>query len=403
MIGGLNLRNLFPAIVTGNAGVYLDNAAMTQLGTPVAGAMAAFLRDGRANVKRGIYPLAVRATDTFEAARASVARYLGAAQSSEVIFTSGATAAINLAAHAFGATLAPGDEVIVGEGEHHANIVPWQMLRGRAGVVLKVLPVDDQGCPRADALGGLLTDKTRLVAVTHCSNVIGAVTDIAAFADVLKDSPAKLLIDGAQMAAHGPIDVRALGCDFYIVTGHKMFGPTGIGALWGRADILEDLPPFMGGGEMIRRVTFDETTYAPAPHRFEAGTPPVIQAIGLGAAADWLGGIEWPEVRAHEAALCRRMLDGLVGMAGVRVLGPGGKDVRAPIVSFTVEHAHPHDVCHVMGEKGVALRGGHHCAQPLMDRFGVDATTRASIALYNTEGDVDAFLTALGETLKVIR
>jgi len=398
----LSLRDQFPSLASGLAGTYLDNAAMTQIAGPVLARMAAFETGGRANVKRGIYPLATQATAAFEGARAALARYLGAGSPNEVVFTSGATAAINLAAHGFGAGLAPGDEIIIGEAEHHANIVPWQMLRDRAGVVLKVLPVDDEGYPRLDALDGLMTARTRLIAVTHASNVTGAVTDVAAICDLARTRRVRVLVDGAQMAAHGPVDVDALGCDFYVVTGHKMFGPTGVGVLWARAEVLDGMTPFMGGGEMIRRVTFDETTYAPPPHRFEAGTPPVTQAIGLGAAADLLLGLDWPEIRAHEQILLGALLARFDDLNRVTVIGPGATARRLPILSFTVAGAHPHDICELMGARGVALRGGHHCAQPLMDRFGVEATTRASLALYNVQGDIDAFTDALDETLRVL-
>jgi len=398
----LSHSDQFPAVASGLAGTYLDNAATTQIAASVLARMAAFETAGRANVKRGIYPLAIQATQAFEGARAAVARYLGAGDSNEVVFTSGATAAVNLVAHGFGAGLAAGDEIIVGEGEHHANIVPWQMLRDRAGVVLKVLPVDDRGYPRIDALAGLITERTRLIAVTHASNVTGAVTDVAAICDMARAKGVRVLVDGAQMAAHGAVDVTALGCDFYVVTGHKMFGPTGVGVLWARAEVLDAMAPFMGGGEMIRRVTFEETTYAPPPHRFEAGTPPVTQAIGLGAAADMLLATDWPEVRSREWNLLGGLMDVLDARDRVTVIGPGADDRRLPILSFTVAGAHPHDLCELMGARGVALRGGHHCAQPLMDRFGVEATTRASLALYNTPADVDAFSDALDHALTVL-
>tara|TARA_R110001592_G_scaffold70815_3_gene216711 strand:+ start:6616 stop:7815 length:1200 start_codon:yes stop_codon:yes gene_type:complete len=398
----LSLRDQFPSLASGLAGTYLDNAAMTQIAGPALARMAAFETGGRANVKRGIYPLATQATTAFEGARAALARYLGAGNPNEVVFTSGATAAINLVAQGFGAGLAAGDEIIIGEAEHHANIVPWQMLRDRAGVVLKVLPVDDAGHPRLDALDDLMTVRTRLITVTHASNVTGAVTDVAAICDKARGKGVRVLVDGAQMAAHGPVDVAALGCDFYVVTGHKMFGPTGVGVLWARAEVLDGMMPFMGGGEMIRRVTFAETTYAPPPHRFEAGTPPVTQAVGLGAAADMLLGLDWPEIRAHEQALFGILVERLAALGRVTVIGPGGNAKRLPILSFTVAGAHPHDICELMGARGIALRGGHHCAQPLMDRFGIEATTRASLALYNVQGDIDAFTDALNETLKVL-
>jgi len=401
-----DLRGLFPAIASGAAGVYLDSAAMAQLAQPAMAAMAGFDLAGRANVKRGIYPLAARATDAFEAARASVARYLGAADKDEVVFTSGATAAVNLVAHAFGSSLEKGDEIIIGEGEHHANIVPWQMLRARKGIEIIVLPVDGDGHLQLERLPSLITERTRLIAVTHASNVTGAVSDLRVITAMARKRGIRVLVDGAQRVAHGPVDVQSIGCDFYVLSGHKMFAPTGIGALWARKEILDEMPAFLGGGEMIQRVTFKETTYAPAPHRFEAGTPAVTQAIGLGAAADWLMGLDWPAVTAQERTLAQAMLDVLSASNRIKVWEPagfeGGRVPRLPILSFTVAGAHPHDICELMGAEGVALRGGHHCAQPLMDRMGAEATTRASIALYNNQDDIDAFARALEKTLKVL-
>lgn len=400
------LRQMFPAIASGAAGVYLDNAAMTQVAQPVLDRMAAFEAGGRSNVKRGIYPLATSATEAVEQARASVARYLGAKAKDEVVFTSGATAGINLVAHAYGERLGAGDEIIIGEGEHHANIVPWQMLRERRGVDLTVIPVDADGHLQLERLVDLMSDRTRLIVVTHGSNVTGAVSDIRVITGIARRRGVQVLVDGAQRAAHGPVDVISLGCDFYVISGHKMFGPTGVGALWAKADILNDLPPFLGGGDMIHQVTFDQTTFASPPHRFEAGTPPVTQAIGLGAAAEWLGGLDWAEIAARERDLTQGLLDALSAHDRIKVWEPveviGGSVPRLPILTFTVDNAHPHDICEVMGRDGVALRGGHHCAQPLMERFGVSATTRASLALYNDATDVAAFAASLDNMLKVL-
>ena len=400
------LRNLFPAIASGRAGAYLDSASMSQIAQPVLDRMTEFETTGRANVKRGIYPLATGATDAFEGARAAVAGYLGAKDKDEIIFTSGATSAINLVAHAFGESMRQGDEIIIGAGEHHANIVPWQMLRDRKGIYLNVLPVDNDGHLQLEKLIDLVSDRTRLIAVTHGSNVTGAVTDVRVISAMAKKRGIPVLIDGAQRAAHGPVDVASVGCDFYVVSGHKMYGPTGIGALWVRGEILKDLPPFLGGGEMIQRVTMDETVYAEPPHRFEAGTPPVAQAIGLGAAAAWLSDLDWMAVWQQERELVEALSDVLTEDKRITVWDPisttSGKVPRLPILSFTVEGAHPHDLCELMGAKGVALRGGHHCAQPLMDSLGIDATTRASIGLYNDASDVDAFAAALDHALKVL-
>ena len=396
------IRRQFPAIAGGGAGVYLDSASTTQVPDCVLDAVGGFERGGRANVHRGLYPLSIQATEAFEEARAAVGRYLGA-DAQEIVFTSGATAAINLVAHAFGDSLGPGDEVALTEAEHHSNIVPWQMLRERRGVGLNILPIDGSGRPDPDRLEAAVTDRCRLVAVTHCSNVTGAVTDVAPIAARAREVGALLLLDGAQMAAHGPLDSAALGADFYVLSGHKMFGPTGVGALWARTAILERMPPFLGGGEMIRTVTFEETDYAPPPARFEAGTPPIAQAIGLGAAAAWLMDQDWDAARDHEARLTRGLLEGVRDLDGARLVGPEDNENRIGVVSITVDGVHPHDICHILGERGIAARGGHHCAQPLMERLGLEATTRASLALYTTDEETAAFVDALRDAIRILR
>ena len=397
-----DIRSQFPAFAGGGAGVYLDNAATTQVPDCVLDAVGGFERGGRANVHRGLYPLSLQATEAYEEARAAVGRYLGA-EAGEIVFTSGATAAINLVAHAFGDSLGPGDEVALTEAEHHSNIVPWQMLRERRGVALKILPVDARGRLDPDRIGDTVTERCRLIAATHCSNVTGAVTDVAVLAARARRVGALLLLDGAQMAAHGPLDAAALGADFYVISGHKMFAPTGVGALWARTGILEKMPPFLGGGEMIRSVTFDKTDYAPPPARFEAGTPPVAQAIGLGAAAAWLMEQDWDAARRHEARLTRGLIEGIGDLEGARVIGPLENENRIGVVSIDVVGVHPHDICQVLGERGIAVRGGHHCAQPLMERLGLEATTRASLALYTEESDTAAFLDAMGDAIRILR
>lgn len=383
---------------------YLDNAATAQVPRAVLDALAVHETTRRSNVLRGVHALAEAATQAYADARATVAAHLDAASADEVIFTGGCTAAINLVAHAFGDTLEPGDEVIVSELEHHSNLVPWQMLRDRRGIVLRSVPVTDAGELDLAALSEMAGPRCRLIALTHASNVTGAVTDVAAVVEAARGVGARVLLDGAQQAPHQPVDVQALGVDFYCFSGHKVFGPTGVGVLWGRADVLAAMPPFHGGGEMIRRVTLAETTYAPAPHRFEAGTPPIAQAIGLAAALRWLQAQDMQAAAVHLRALTGRLLDGLDALAEthgrIRVLGPRPPAARAPIVAFAADGAHPHDIAQILDAHGVAVRGGHHCAQPLMDAFDLVGTTRASLALYNDETDVDACLEGIDDALR---
>jgi cysteine desulfurase / selenocysteine lyase len=382
---------------------YLDSAATGQICQAAADALLAFETTSRANVKRSIYPLAEAATEAFDGARRSLARYLGASDPDEVVFTSGATLGINLFAHAFGERLSEGDEVVLSELEHHSNIVPWQLLRDRRGITIRVLPVRADGRLDLERLDEVMSGRCRLISITHVSNVTGAVTDLPRIVAAARAVGARVLVDGAQRAPHGPLDVEALGADAYALSGHKMFGPTGAGALWVRRELLDDLPPFLGGGEMIHSVTFERTTYAKPPHRFEAGTPPIGPAIGLGAAACWLAGLDWDAAARHELSLTERMLAGLDRLPGIRLIGPSSLQSRAGVVSFDAEGAHAHDLCHLLGQRGVCLRGGHHCAQPLMDAFDIVATTRASLAPYNDDADVDAMLEGLDEALALLR
>jgi cysteine desulfurase/selenocysteine lyase len=379
---------------------YLDNAATGQICRPAAEALWHFETRSRANVKRGVYRLADEATSAFQNARRQVAAYIGAADPDEVIFTSGCTLAINTAAHALSPRLRPSDEILISELEHHSNIVPWQMAAERTGARMRAIPVTEEGRLAHDRLGEVVTERTRIIAVGHASNVTGAVADTGALRDAADSVGALLLLDGAQRAPHGPLDVGTLGCDLYAFSAHKMFGPTGAGALWVRKDLLAELPPFLGGGEMIRRVEIERSTYAPPPHRFEAGTPPIGPVIGMGAAAEWLATLDWQALGREEIRLTERILDGLGGMAKVRVLGPLGTQGRLGVVSFTVDGVHPHDVCQMLDGFGVCLRGGHHCAQPLMDRFDLAATARASVALYNDDADIDALLAGLDATIR---
>jgi cysteine desulfurase/selenocysteine lyase len=379
---------------------YLDNAATGQICAPAAEALIRFETATRANVKRGVYRLADAATNAFAEARHRVAAYINAPSADEVAFTSGTTLAINIIAHGLTSKLEAGDEILISELEHHSNIVPWQLAAEPVGARVRAIPVDDEGRLDLERLGDLVTGRTRIVAVTHCSNVTGAVTDVARIREAARSVGALLVLDGAQRAPHGPLDVQALGCDAYTFSAHKMFGATGAGALWIRAELARELPPLLGGGEMIRRVTVEKTTYAAPPHRFEAGTPPIGPVLAMGAAARWLGEQDWGALGVHELQLTERLLDGLSAMPRVRIYGPGGLQGRLGVVAFEVDGIHAHDVCQMLDGHGVALRGGHHCAQPLMERFDVAATARASLAPYNDDQDIDALLNGLDHTIR---
>ena len=394
---------IFQVAATGGSELhYLDSAATAQTPNAVIEAVRFHDASARGNIKRGVHFMAERATEAYEGAREKVAGYLNASPS-EIVFTSGTTAAINLVAASFGQGLSPGDEVVVSVLEHHSNIVPWQMLRDRAGIVLKYLAVTGDGRLDLDALEATVTDKCRLVAVTHVSNVTGALTNVAAIVKAARAVGAKVLLDGAQRAAHGPIDVAALGVDFYAMSAHKMFGPSGVGVLWGRAELLADMPPFLGGGEMIRSVTKDVTTFADPPARFEAGTPPIAQAVGMSAAIDWINGLNHAAVTTHLTRLSERILNGIADLSGgngaIRVVGPQGLQERFPVISFDIPGAHPHDICQISDSHGVALRGGHHCAQVFMEAMELGGTSRASLGPYSDDSDVDALFTGLEDAI----
>lgn len=390
------IRAQFPILNVPDAPAlhYLDNGATAQMPDAVLDAIRNHETTARSNVHRSVHRLAEAATRAYEGARQTMARYVGGA-AEEIVFTSGTTAAINLVARCFGARLQPGDEVLISVLEHHSNIVPWQMLRDRSGIVLNALPATADGRLDLDRLDGLVTPRTRLIALTHAANVTGAVTDVARVVQAARSVGAEVLLDGAQMVPHGPLDVRALGVGFYCFSGHKMFGPNGIGVLWGRADLLADMPPFMGGGEMIAHVALEQTKYAEPPMRFEAGTPPITPAIGMAAAADWLSGQDLAGAEAHLSTLTARAIDGLSTIRGVEVIGPTGTQSRMPVISFTMDGLHPHDVAQILDSHGVAVRGGHHCAQPFMDSRDIAGTVRASLALYNDTDDIDALLRGL--------
>jgi cysteine desulfurase/selenocysteine lyase len=361
----------------------------------VLDALYRFEIEARANVHEGLHRRARAATDAYNRARASVARFLNAQSPEEVVFTYGTTSAINLLAFSLGNELSGGDEVLLSVLEHHSNLVPWQQLAERRGVVLRFLPVTPEGRLNLAQLKVQLTGRCRLVALTHCSNVTGALTDVGQVVEVARAVGAKVMIDGAQRAPHGPLDVQALGIDFYAFSGHKTYGPTGIGVLWGRREWLEAMPPFMTGGQMIDEVTLEKATFRPPPRRFEAGTPPIAGAIGLGAALDWMHSLDWRAIQAHELRLTRRLLDGLAAMPGVRVLGPLDTHDRRGVVSFSVEGLSAAQVCRSLDTRGVALRGGYHCAQPLLRAFDVDGAARASLAPYSADDDIDVLLAGL--------
>ncbi|MDI6623970.1 MAG: cysteine desulfurase [Brevundimonas sp.] len=389
-------RAQFPILsrqVNGKPLVYLDSAASAQKPRAVIDAMVRSMEGSYANVHRGLHTLANETTEAFETARESVARFLNAETPDNIVWTKGGTEAINLVAAGIGQSIQPGDEIIVSEMEHHSNIVPWHLLRERRGAVLKWIPVLDDGSLDMAAYADLLGPKTKVVAVTHMSNVLGTVNPVAEITRLAQAAGARVLIDGCQGAVHAVPDVQAIGCDFYVFTGHKLYGPSGIGALYGTAEALEALPPYQGGGEMIETVTRDEVRYAKPPHRFEAGTPPIVEAIGLGAAIEWLSQFDRDAVAAHERALYDHARARLDGVNWLRVIGEA--DGKGAILTFTVDGAHAHDIAQVMDRYGVAVRAGLHCAEPLAARFGLTSSARASFALYNTTEDADAFVDAL--------
>ncbi|HEX2252079.1 MAG TPA: cysteine desulfurase [Thermoanaerobaculia bacterium] len=369
--------------------VYLDSAASAQKPRAVIDAVARFYATGYSNVHRGLHPIAAAADAAYEGAREAVRRYLNAPQAGEVVFVRGATEAINLVAWSYLAPrLEPGDEVLVTELEHHANIVPWQLVCHAAGARLVAAPIDAAGDLDLAAFAERLGPRTRMVAVTQVSNALGTAVPVAEVVRLAHERGVPVLVDGAQAVPHGPVDVQALGCDFYALSGHKMYGPTGIGALWARGELLAAMPPYQGGGGMIRSVALAGTRFAPPPERFEAGTPHIVGAVGLAAAIEWLEALDWAAVAAHEERLVTSAVAALEAVPGVTVLGRPRR--RVGVVSFVVDGVHPHDVGTVLAAEGVAVRAGHHCAQPLMERLGVPATTRASFALYNRQADVEA-------------
>lgn len=375
--------------------VYLDSAASAQKPEAVIQAMTDLMRHSYANVHRGLHTLANETTELYENARKKVGAFIGAPET-EIVFTRGATEALNLVAAGLGRDLSEGDEVVLTEMEHHANIVPWHFLREQKGVVLRFAPLLPDGALDMEALEGLISPRTRVVSVVHMSNVLGTVNPIRRIAALARAAGAVMVVDACQSVVHARLDVRDLDADFVAFSGHKLYGPTGIGVLWGRADRLAALPPWQGGGEMIDRVDFDRITYAEPPLRFEAGTPPIVEAVGLGAAVDWLSSLDRDAIHAHEAALYERAREGVASINGLRILGEA--EGKGAVLSFTLEGAHAHDIAQLLDRYGVAVRAGTHCAEPLMRRLGVSSSVRASFALYNTAQEVDAFLEALDRT-----
>ena len=390
------LRAQFPILsreVNGKPLVYLDNAASAQKPEAVIEAVADVWRHSYANVHRGLHTLANEATEAFEASRGKVAGLLNAPSAENIVFTKGATEAINLVADSFGATLEEGDEVILSQMEHHSNIVPWHFLRERKGVVIKWIPVTDDGALDLEAYRALFTPRTKFVSLVHMSNVLGTVNPARQLTKIAHENGAAILFDGTQAAVHMPVDVADIGCDFYVFTGHKLYGPNGAGALYAAGDWLERLRPYQGGGEMIAEVSETGVTYADAPHKFEAGTPAIADVIGLGAAIGWVQALDRVGALDHERVLLDQAEAALDDVPGITLFGR--TQDKGAIVSFVIDGAHPHDLAQLMDKYGVAVRAGHHCAHPLMQRYGVSGTVRASFAPYNTAAEVDAFVEAL--------
>jgi cysteine desulfurase / selenocysteine lyase len=397
------IRRDFPILgqkIHGKPLVYLDNAATTQKPQAVIDAMVRSYAEDNANIHRGVHLLSERATQAYEEARVKVQKFLKAPDAREIIFVRGTTEAINLVAQTFGrANIGKGDEVLVTHMEHHSNIVPWQLICEEKGAELKVIPITDEGELRMDLVDSLLTDRTKIVAVVHVSNSLGTINPISTIVEKAHARGVPVLVDGAQAVAHMPVDVQALGCDFYALSGHKLFGPTGIGVLWGRLPLLEKMPPYQGGGDMISAVSFKKTTYNVVPNKFEAGTPNIAGSVGLGAAIDYLGGLDPAAMQAYEQELLAYGTRALTSVPGIRMVGTASK--KASILSFVMEDVHPHDIGTILDQEGVAIRTGHHCTQPLMERLCVPATARASLALYNTKEEIDALVGALARVREI--
>jgi len=398
------IREDFPLLsrkVHGKPLVYLDNAATSQKPQAVLDAITRFYTEECSNIHRGVHYLSERATQAYESARARAARFVNAAEPREIVFVRGATEGINLVAQAWGRrNVRAGDEILITTMEHHSNIVPWQMLCEETGAILRVAPIDDAGEIQMDAFENLLSDRTRIVSVVHVSNSLGTINPVGRIIDLAHRHGIPVILDGAQAAPHLQIDVQALDCDFYTFSGHKVFGPTGVGVLYGKASLLEEMPPYQGGGDMIASVTFEKTIYNAIPFKFEAGTPHVAGVVGLGAAIDYLTRLPREAVEAHEKDLLAYGTEALSQVPGLKLIGTARE--KAGILSFVLDAHHPHDIGTVLDREGIAIRTGHHCTQPLMQRFGVPATARASLALYNTREEIDALVAGLHKVREVL-
>lgn len=401
-----SIAALFPALgqeVHGKRLRYLDNAASSQILSRSIEAVVEHEISSRANVQRASHYLAQQATIAYENARAMTARFINAKHVEEVVFTSGTTMSINLLAHCLAKGLRKGDEIVVTEAEHHSNLLPWLQLKRELDISVRVIPVTAEGRLNLENLHDLINERCRIVAVTQASNVTGAVTPLAPIVKRAHEVGAYVVVDGAQSTPHGPVDVCKDDIDFFAFSGHKCFAPNGIGVLWGKQELLKQLPPFLVGGGMVDQVNFETVNYAPTNRRFEAGTPAIAQAVGLGVALEWMMTLSWPEINIYENDLLSRLIQGLKNIDGLTFIGPTTQVQRLPVLSFEIEGLHSHDLCHILNEDGIALRGGHHCAQPLLKSLGFNTATRASIALYNDDEDIDVLLESINKAIHILR
>jgi cysteine desulfurase/selenocysteine lyase len=399
------VRREFPILhqkVNGKPLVYLDNAATSQKPESVLRALDKYYREYNSNIHRGVHYLSERATQAYEQARQASQRFINAGDPNEIVFVRGTTEAINLVAQTYGRKhVGAGDEIVISTMEHHSGIVPWQMLCEEKGAKLRVIPINDQGELLLEEYEKLLGPRTKFVSVVHVSNVLGTINPVRAIVEIAHRRGVPVLLDGAQAAPHLKVDVRALDCDFYAFSSHKLYGPTGVGVLYGKSKLLEAMPPYQGGGDMISSVTFEKTVYNKVPHKFEAGTPNIAGAIGLGTTIQYLNQFDWEQVEAHERDVLAYATERISAVPGVRLIGTARE--KTAVVSFVIEGIHPHDVGTILDQEGIAIRTGHHCAQPLMQRFGIPATARASLGFYNTRADVDALVTGLHKVLEVFQ